>query len=86
MKSRDALIVADQLLYSSNPTDATAPGMHRALIEQLFASKELGVNAVEFSADKATISTQVTPFAGNQAAPAVPANVQVAPASPRRSV
>jgi hypothetical protein len=83
VKARDALIVADQLLYSSNPTDADAPGMHRALIEQLFASKELGVNALEFSAGKATISTQVTPFAGNQAAPAVPQNVVAAPASAR---
>ncbi len=84
VKARDALIVADQLLYSSNPTDETAPGMHRALIEQLFASKELGVNALDFAAaGKATISTQVTPFAGNQAAPPVPSNVQVAPATPR---
>ncbi len=83
VKARDALIVADQLLYSSNPTNETAPGLHRALIEQLFASKELGVNALEFSAGKATISTQVTPFAGNQAAPATPTNIQVAPATPR---
>ncbi|MBA3353118.1 MAG: M36 family metallopeptidase, partial [Blastocatellia bacterium] len=83
VKSRDALIIADKLIYSSNPTDETAPGMHRALIEQLFASKELGVNAVEVSAGKATISTQVTPFAGGQTAPAVPTNVQVAPATPR---
>ncbi len=83
VKARDAMIVADQLLYSSNPTDETAPGLHRALIEQLFASKELGVNALEFSAGKATISTQVTPFAGNQAAPATPTNIQVAPATPR---
>src|SRR5688572_33464484 len=42
VKSRDAMIVADQLLYSSNPTDETAPGMHRALIERIFAAKELG--------------------------------------------
>ncbi len=83
VKSRDALIVADKLIYSSNPTDETAPGLHRALIEQLFASKELGVNAVEVSGGKATISTQVTPFAGGQTAPAVPTNVQVAPATPR---
>jgi Zn-dependent metalloprotease len=83
VKSRDALIVADQLLYSSNPTDADAPGLHRALIEQLFASKEMGVNAVEFSGGKVTISTRVTPFAGEQAAPAVPQNVKAAPASAR---
>jgi Zn-dependent metalloprotease len=83
VKSRDALIVADQLLYSSNPTDADAPGLHRALIEQLFASKEMGVNAVEFSGGKVTISTRVTPFAGEQSAPAVPQNVKAAPASAR---
>jgi Zn-dependent metalloprotease len=83
VKARDAMIVADMMLYSSNPTNETAPGMHRALIEQLFAAKELGVNAVEYSAGKVTISTQVTPFAGNQAAPETPSNVQVVPASPR---
>ncbi len=83
VKARDALIVADQLLYSSNPTDSSAPGLHRALIEQLFASKELGVNARNFEAGKVTISTQVTPFAGNQAAPSKPTNVRVSPASPR---
>lgn len=83
VKARDALIVADQLLYSSNPTDSAAPGLHRSLIEQLFASKELGVNAQEFSGDRVTISTQVTPFAGNQAAPATPRGVRAAPASPK---
>jgi len=83
VKARDALIIADMMLYSSNPTNESAPGMHRALIEQLFASKELGVNAREYSAGKVTISTQVTPFAGDQAAPQTPSNVQAVPASPR---
>jgi hypothetical protein len=83
VKARDALIIADKMLYSSNPTDEAAPGMHRALIEQLFAAKELGVNAVEVSAGKATISTQVTPFAGDQSAPSAPQNIVVAPATPR---
>jgi hypothetical protein len=83
VKARDALIIADMMLYSTNPTNETAPGYHRALIEQLFASKELGVNAREYSAGKVTISTQVTPFAGNQAAPETPSNVQVVPATPR---
>lgn len=83
VKSRDALIVADQLLYPSDSTDASAPGKHRALIEQMFASKELGVNAVEYSGGRVTISTQVQPFAGNQAAPAVPQNVQAVPATTR---
>lgn len=83
VKSRDAMIVADQMLYPSDTTDSDAPGKHRALIEQAFAAKELGVNAVEVTGGKATISTQVTPFVGNQAAPAVPKNVKTAPASAR---
>ena len=83
VKSRDAMIVADQMLYSSDTTDSDAPGKHRALIEQMFASKELGVNAVEVTGGRATISTQVQPFAGDQAAPATPSNIQVVPASTR---
>ncbi len=83
VKSRDAMIVADQMLYSSDSTNADAPGKHRSLIEQHFAAKELGVNAVEVTGGRATISTQVTPFAGNQAAPAVPSNIKVVPVTPR---
>ena len=83
VKARDAMIIADMMLYSSNPTNETAPGMHRALIEQLFAAKELGVNAREYSAGKVTISTQVTPFAGNQPAPETPSNIQVVPGGTR---
>jgi Zn-dependent metalloprotease len=83
VKARDAFIVADQMLYPSDTTDPDAPGKHRAMIEQIFAAKELGVNAVEVTGGRATISTQVTPFAGNQDAPGVPQNVQVIPASTR---
>ncbi len=83
VKSRDAFIVADQMLYPTDSTDADSPGKHRAMIEQLFAAKELGVNAVEVTGGKATISTQVTPFAGDQAAPSTPSNIQVIPASAR---
>jgi Zn-dependent metalloprotease len=83
VKSRDAMIVADQLLYSTDPSDADAPGKHRAMIEQIFAAKELGVNALETSGGKATISTQVTPFAGSQTAPAIPSNVTLSAAGPR---
>jgi Zn-dependent metalloprotease len=78
VKSRDALIVADQMLYPSDASEPSAPGKHRAMIEQIFAAKELGINAREVDAgNKATISTQVTPFAGDQTAPAVPTNIQV---------
>lgn len=83
VKSRDAMIVADQLLYPSDATDPDAPGKHRAMIEQIYAAHELGVNAQEVNGGKATISTQVTSFAGEQAAPAVPSDVQVDSASPR---
>ena len=81
VKARDAMIVADQMLYSTDPTDADAPGKHRSMIEQIFAAKELGINAVEVTGGKATISTQVSHFAGNQIAPSVPSNVSVMPAS-----
>lgn len=81
VKARDAMLVADQSLYPSDPTDPTAPGLHRALIEQVFAAHELGVNAKDVIGDKATISTQVSRFAGAQAGPAAPQNVTVAPAS-----
>jgi hypothetical protein len=83
VKARDALIVADQSLYPTDPTDPSAPGQHRALIEQIFAARELGINAKEVTGDTATISTQVSHFAAGQAAPAVPQNVSVAPASAR---
>lgn len=83
VKARDALIIADQMLYPSDSTDADAPGKHRALIEQIFAAKELGVNAVEVTGGRATISTQVTPFAGGQAAPDVPANIKLVPSGTR---
>jgi len=81
VKARDAFIVADQMLYPSDSTDADAPGKHRAMVEQIFAAKELGINAREVSGGKATISTQVSHFAAEQAAPAVPQNVKVSPAS-----
>jgi Zn-dependent metalloprotease len=83
VKARDAFIVADQMLYPSDASDPDAPGKHRAMIEQIFAAKELGVNAVEVTGGRATISTQVTPFAGNQAAPAVPSGVTISAATPR---
>ena len=83
VKARDAMIVADQMLYPSDSTDPDAPGKHRAMIEQIFAAHEMGINAVEVTGGKATISTQVSHFAGNQAAPSVPSNVKVSPASAR---
>lgn len=83
VKARDAMIIADQMLYPSDTTEPTSPGKNRAMIEQIFAAHELGVAAVEVTGGKATISTQVTPFAGDQAAPNVPSNVRLEAASPR---
>jgi Zn-dependent metalloprotease len=83
VKARDAMIIADQMLYPSDSADADAPGKHRAMIEQIFAAHELGVGAREVSGGKATISTKVTEFAGNQAAPNTPTNITLAAASPR---
>jgi hypothetical protein len=41
------------MLYPSDSTDPDAPGKHRAMIEQIFAAKELGINACgEFSTDR----------------------------------
>jgi Zn-dependent metalloprotease len=83
VKSRDAMIVADQMLYPSDATDPDAPGKHRAMIEQIFAGHEMGINAQEVTGGRATVSTQVSFFAGGQEAPAVPAQVEISPASPR---
>ncbi len=83
VKARDAMIVADQMLYSSDTSEPTAPGKNRAMIEQIFAAHEMGVAALEVTGGRATISTQVTDFAGNQAAPGVPSNIRLEAASPR---
>lgn len=83
VKARDAMIVADSLLYPENSTDETASGKHRAMIEQIFAAHEMGVNALEVTGGRATISTQVTPFVGDQAAPTAPSGVTLAAATPR---
>src|SRR5687767_2951287 len=86
VKARDAMIIADQMLYPSDSADADAPGKHRAMFEQIFAAKELGINAREVTGGVATISTQVSHFAAGQAAPAVPQNVQAAPAASTKSI
>src|SRR4029079_3188422 len=79
---RDAFIVADQMLYPTDSTDPDAPGKHRAMIEQIFAAHELGINAQPVTT-AATISTQVYEFAGGQTAPSFPQNIQVASSGPR---
>jgi len=83
VKARDAMIVADQMLYPTDSVDPTAPGRNRSMIEQIFAAHELGIGALEVNGGKATISTKVSEFAGSQAALAAPSNVTLAAASPR---
>ncbi|HLG16997.1 MAG TPA: M36 family metallopeptidase [Blastocatellia bacterium] len=82
VRARDAMIVADQSLYPSDPLNPDAPGLHRALIEQVFASRELGVNAAAPVGGRQTISTSVSAFTASQGRLAAPAGVAVLPASP----
>jgi hypothetical protein len=81
VRARDAMIIADSLLYSSDPLDPDAPGIHRALIEQVYASREMGINAEASVGGAQVISTRVSDFTASQPKPAAPANVTVTPAS-----
>jgi hypothetical protein len=82
VRSRDAMIMADSFLYPADPLDPNTQGLHRALIEQVFAAREIGVNSAAPVGGKQTISTQVSAFADAQQKPAAPASVTAAPASP----
>lgn len=82
VRARDAMIIADQSLYSSDPLDPDAPGIHRALIEQVFAARELGANAAPPVGGRQTISTRVSDFAASQGRLAPPTGVTALPASP----
>lgn len=83
VRARDAMIIADQSLYPSDASDPDSPGQHRALIERVFAARELGTNAAApNTAGRQTISTAVSGFASSQPAPAAPAGVTVQAASP----
>ncbi|MDQ1560248.1 MAG: hypothetical protein QOD32_3308 [Pyrinomonadaceae bacterium] len=82
VRARDAMIIADQSLYPSDATDPDAPGQHRALIEQVFAARELGVNAVAPNAEgRQAISTKVSDIAASFGKLSAPAGVNVTPAS-----
>lgn len=82
VRTRDAMIVADQILYPSDPTDADAPGMHRALIEQVYAAHEIGANAAAPVGGRQTISTEVSAFAAGQDKLAAPSGVTAELTSP----
>jgi hypothetical protein len=81
VKTRDAVIEADRILYPTNPSDLDAPGQHEALIWQVFASHEMGVNAAAPNGGRQTISTRVTQFAADQGSVGAPQAVTVVPAS-----
>ncbi len=82
VRTRDAMIIADQSLYPSNAADPNSPGLHRALIERVFAARELGVNAAAPNTEgRQTISTRVSPFVASQGKLAAPTGLSVSLAS-----
>ncbi len=81
VKFRDAVIEADRILYSTDPSNLDAPGQHEALIWQVFASHELGINADAIFGGRQTISTRVPQFAVDQDHLGAPQGVSVEPAS-----
>jgi Fungalysin metallopeptidase (M36) len=81
IKFRDAVLEADRVLYSTDPTNLDAPGQHESLIWQVFASHEMGVNADSVIGGRQTISTRVPQFAVDQAHPGAPQGITVEPAS-----
>lgn len=82
VRARDAMIIADAMLYPSDLNDPDSPGQHRALIEQAYASRELGLNAEAPNGGRQVISTRVSEFTGSQGKLTAPINVTVALASP----
>lgn len=81
VKFRDAVIEADRILYSTDPSNLDAPGQHEALIWQVFASHEMGVNSDTLVGGRQTISTRVPQFAADQTHVGAPQGVSVEPAS-----
>ncbi|HKP86519.1 MAG TPA: M36 family metallopeptidase [Blastocatellia bacterium] len=81
VKTRDAVIEADRILYPTNSSDLDAPGQHESLIWQVFASHEMGVNAAAPNGGRQTISTRVPQFAADQGHTSAPQGITVVPAS-----
>lgn len=77
--ARDAVLIADSMLYPANPVDPASKGRHHALIEQVFAARELGYNAEPPIAGRQMISTAVSPFTAAQERPPAPQNVTAEP-------
>ena len=72
VRARDAVLIADAALYPTDPLDLTSPGRHHALIERVFAARELGANAKAPLGGRQTISTAVSEFTATQAKPSTP--------------
>jgi fungalysin metallopeptidase (M36) len=81
VKFRDAVVEADRILYSTDPTNLDAPGQHEALIWQVFASHEMGINADAVFGGRQTISTRVPQFALDQNHTGAPQGITVEPAT-----
>jgi hypothetical protein len=81
VRARTAMILADQALYPSDPLDPDSPGIHRALIEQVYASREIGINAEPPTGGRHVISTQTSEFTASQGKLSPPSGVSVEPAS-----
>lgn len=79
VRARDALIIADDVLHPGDPLDLDAPGRHRALIERVFAAREIGKNAAAPSGGRQTISSAVSDFTAGVAKPATPQGVLAEP-------
>jgi hypothetical protein len=75
VKARDAALTADAMLYPADSVDAKSLGQHHAIIERVFAARELGLNASAPLGGVQMISTAVSEFTANQEAPAAPQNI-----------
>ena len=82
VRARDAMLIADAALYPVDPVDPETPGRHRAVIEQAFAARELGANALPPEGGRQTISTGVSPYVASLPKPAAPQGVVAVPRSP----
>lgn len=79
VRARDALIIADDVLHPTDPVDPTSPGVHRALIERVFANRELGAHAAAPQGGRQTISTAVSEFTADVPGPTAPQQVVAEP-------
>jgi hypothetical protein len=75
VKARDAVLIADAMLYPANSVDASSLGKHHALIERVYAARELGKNAQAPLGGVQMISTAVSDFTAGQDAPQAPQNI-----------